>query len=301
MGYQMINLFGMKKEDSTLIGGDHFNDWYTGNSTYTLSESRFNFTHLRFQIGYANDGYTVFEIPVSTNKYFTLTWPTGAGNDCYRIFLFAEWVSDYCFTVRTGKDLWLATYGGSTMSNNIIKSVLTESPNSYKCRPVKAIEGLYRKDKNIIPLDLNTWSVVSGNPITIKGGILIQTGIGGWHENAYKAFTVPESGTYEISYYYKIINARCGDHGTYGYGLWFTQNNPNVDGTAQNNFYTNSANRTGAVIIPKSTTKQNITGFVKYNVNCNAGTTYYLWHPGAALNDGTEYSFDFVNIKARKV
>lgn len=294
-------LYGMQKEDATLIGGDRSNDWYTGTSTYTMSESRFNFTHLRFQVGYGNDGYTVFEIPVTTNKYFTMTWPTGAGNDCYRIFLFAEWVSDYCFIVRTGKDLWLATANGSTMSNTVIKSVLTESPNSYKCRPIKAIEGLNRKDKKVIPLDLNTWTVVSRNPITIKGGYLTQTGIGDWHENAYKSFTVPESGTYEISYYYKIIKARAGNHATYGYGLWFTQNNPNVDGSAQFNFYTNSANRTGTVIIPKSTTKENVAGFAKYNVTCNAGTTYYLWHPGAALDDGTAYSFDFINIKARKV
>ena len=297
----MRTLFGMTKEDSTLILGNRRDDWYTSYATYTLDESRFNFTHLRFQIGYGNDGYTVFEIPVTTNKYFTMTWPTGAGNDCYRIFLFAEWVSDYCFIVRTGKDLWLATANSTTMSNTKITSVMTNATDTYKCRPVKAIEGINRKDKKVIPIGLNNWSVVSGNPITIKGGYLTQTGIGGWHENAYKAFTVPESGTYEISYYYKIIKARAGNHATYGYGLWFTQNNPNVDGDAQLNFYNNAANRTGTVIIPQSTTKENVTGVAKYNVTCNAGTTYYLWHPGAALDDSTAYSFDFVNIRARKV
>lgn len=301
MGRQMRILYGMRKEDATLIGGDRYNDWYTDVSTYTISESRFNFTHLRFQIGYANDGYTVFEMPVTANKYFTMTWPTGAGNDCYRIFLFAEWTSDYSFTVRTGKDLWLATAGGSTMSNTIIKSVMNNAPNTYECRPIKSIEGLHRKNKNVIPLGLNNWTVVNTNTITIKGGRLIQLGKSGWHENAYKSFTVPESGTYKVSLDYKIINATCGSHGTYGYGIWFTQNSPNVDDAAQYNFYNNSANRTGTVILAKGETGTNKTGHVEYNITCNAGTTYYLWHPGAALDDGTTYNIDLINIKLTKV
>lgn len=290
--------FGMTLEDSTTLLS---NNAYVDTSTFVLSESRFNFTHLRFVTGYANDGYTIFEIPVTANKYFASAWPTGANSDVYRVFLFAEWTSDYSFTVRTGKNLWWVGGNGPALNSTEIRSNLTSAPDSYQCRPFYVIEGLCRKNKKIIPLDLNSWTVVNTNTITLKGGRLVQLGVGGWHENAYKAFTVAESGTYKVSYDYKIINARCGNHGTYGYGLWFTQNSPNVDDTAQYNFYNNSANRTGTVILAQGETGSNKTGHVSYNVSCNAGTTYYLWLPGAALDDGTTFNIDYINIKLTKV
>lgn len=293
----------MKLEDSTFILGKSHSadDQYIGTSTFVLSESRFNFDSLRIGLGYSNDGFTIFEIPVTENKYFCVSWPTGAGADLYKIFVFIEWENDYTFTGRTGKDLWLK-YGTSELFNNTkISSKLTDAPNTYKCRPFKWIEGLCRKNKNVIPLDLNTWTIHNTNTITIKGGRLIQLGIGGWHENAYKAFTVPETGTYKVSYDYKIINARCGNHGTYGYGLWFTPNSPAVDDSAQYNFYANSANRTGTVILNTGETGTNKTGHVEYNITCNSGTTYYLWHPGAALDDGTTYNIDLINIRLTKV
>jgi len=290
--------FGMTLEDSTTLLS---NNTYVDTSTFVLSESRFNFTHLRFVTGFANDGYTIFELPITTNKYFAIAWPTGAGVDLYRVFLFAEWTSDYSFTVRTGKNLHWVGSNGPALNSTEIRSTLTNAPNNYQCRPFFVIEGLCRKNKKIIPLDLNSWTVVNTNTITLKGGRLVQLGVGGWHENAYKAFTVTESGTYKVSYDYKIINATCGNHGTYGYGIWFTQNSPNVDDTAQYNFYNNSVNRTGTVILAKGETGTNKTGHVEYNVTCNAGTTYYLWHPGAALNDGTTFNIDLINIKLTKV
>lgn len=299
----MKSLLGMKYEDSTFILNtvQSKSDQYVDTSTYVLAESRFNFDSLRIAVGFSNDGYTIYELPVTENKYFCLSFPTGAGADLYKIFIFVEWVSDYSFTVRTGKDLWLK-YGTSELFNNAkISSKLTDAPNNYKCRPVAWVEGLYRKNKNVIPLDFNTWTIVNTNTITIKGGRLVQLGIGGWHENAYKAFTVPESGTYKVSLDYKVINAKCGNHGTFGYGIWFTPNSPAVDDTAQYNFYANAANRTGTVILAKGETGTNKTGHVEYNITCNAGTTYYLWHPGAALDDGTTYNIDLINIKLTKV
>jgi hypothetical protein len=293
----MRSLLNMKLEDSTVIG----NEQYIDTSTWVLSESRFNFESLRIKLGYNNDGFTIFEIPVTENNYFCITWPTGAGSDLYRVFVFVEWISDYSFITRTGKDLWVTSFSGASFSNNTIASNLTTSPNDFRCRPFVSIEGLTRKNKNVITLDLNTWTVVNTNTITIKGGRLIQRGVGGWHENAYKAFIVPETGTYTVSYDYKIINATCGSHGTYGYGLWFTPNSPAVDDTAQYNFYVNAANRTGTVILAKGETGTNKTGHVEYNITCNAGTTYYLWHTGAALNDGTTYNIDLINIKLTKV
>lgn len=303
MGCKMRVLFGMKKEDSTYILGSPTStaDPYTDSATYTLAESRFNFSHLRFRVGYGNDGYTVFELPVTNSKYFTLTLPTGAGNDCYKIFVFCEWTSDYSFTGRTGKDLWLAAQGGTSMTNTTIASRLTNAPNNYECRPVKSIAGLNRKVYDGIHLDLNSWTIVNTDTITIKGGRVVHLGLGGWKENAYKSFTVPESGTYRVSYDYKILNARCGNHGTYGFGLWFTQNSPNVTGDPQYNFYANSSNRTGTVILARSESASNKSGHVSYDVTCNAGTTYYLWYPGGALDDGTTFNLDFINIKVQKV
>lgn len=296
-------LFGMKREDSTYILGSPTStaDPYTDSATYTLAESRFNFTHLRFRVGYGNDGYTVFELPVTNSKYFTMTFPTGAGNDCYKIFLFCEWINEYSFATRTGKDLWLGSQGGTSMTNTTIASLLTTSPNDYRCRPVKSIAGMNRKVIGAIHLDLNSWTIVNTDTITIKGGRIVQLGLGGWKENAYKSFTVSESGTYRVSYDYNILNATCGSHGTYGMGLWFTQNNPNVTGDAQYNFYANSNNRTGTAIMSRSETATNKTGHVSYDVTCNAGTTYYLWYPGGSLNDGSTFNLNFINIKVQKV
>lgn len=294
----MRTLFGMKLEDSTTLLD---NCTYVDTSTFVLSESRKNFTHLRMYLGYKNDGFTLVEIPVTDNNYFAVTWPTGAGSDLYKCFVFCEWTNDYTFIARTCKDLWLVGASTCTLANTTIRSVETAAPATYKCRPFFKIEGLNRKENSVIPLDFNTWTVVNTNTITIKGGRLVQLGVGGWHENCYTSFTVPTSGTYEVSYDYNILNAKCGNHGTYGYGIWFTSNSPNVDDSAQFNFYNNSANRTGTVILAQNETGSNKTGHVSYTVNCNAGTTYYLWLPGAALDDGTTYNLDFINIKLRKL
>lgn len=297
----MRSLRMMTLEDSTVLNGNIDSDSYVDTSTYVLSESRNNFTHIRFSLGYTNDGFTTYEIPVTENNYFVVHFPTGAGSDLYKVWAFVQWDNDYSFTVKTGKDLWVTSFNGAKFNNNIIASNLSTAPNDYRCRGFRNICGLCRIDKNVICLDLNTWTIHNTNTITIKGGRLIQLGVGGWHENAYKAFTVPESGTYKVSYDYKIINATCGSHGTYGYGIWFTQNSPAVDDTAQYNFYANAANRTGTVILAKGETGTNKTGHVEYNITCNAGTTYYLWHPGAALNDGTTYNLNLINIRLTKV
>jgi hypothetical protein len=299
----MRSLLGMKLEDVTMLAGSYANtdSLYVNTSTYVLPESRFNFESLRIKVGYSNDGFCIYEIPVTENKYFCVSWPTGAGSDLYKIFLFIEWDNDYTFTVKTGKDLWLKYGSSELINNNKISSKMTDAPATYKCRPFAFVAGLCRKNKTVIPLDLNTWTIHNTETITIKGGRLIQLGIGGWHENAYKSFTVPETGTYRVLYDYKIVNAKCGNHGTHGYGLWFTQNSPAVDGTAQSSFYENSANRTGTAILAKGETGTNKTGHVSYNITCNAGTTYYLWHPGAALDDGTTYNIDLINIRIIKV
>lgn len=297
----MKNLRMMSLEDSTVLNGSITSSDYVDISTYVLAESRYNFTHIRFILGFANDGYTTYEIPVTENNYFVVHWPTGAGSDLYKVWAFVQWDNDYSFTVKTGKDLWVK-YGTSELFNNSkISSHLTAAPNDYRCRGFATISGLCRKNKKVICLNLNTWTIHNTNTINIKGGRLIQLGIGGWHENAYKAFTVPETGTYTVSYDYKIINAKCGNHGTYGYGIWFTPNSPAVDDSAQYNFYINSANRTGTVILAKGESGTNKTGHVEYNITCNAGTTYYLWHPGAALDDGTTYNINLINIKLTKV
>lgn len=298
----MKSLIGMDLEDSTFIlnTAQNADSQYVSTSTYVLSESRTNFKSLRIGLGFSNDGFTIYEIPVTENSYFCVSFPTGAGADLYKIFLFVEWTSDYSFTVRTGKDLWLKYGSTALFNNNVILSYLNNAPDTYKCRPFGFVQGLCRKEKDVIPLDLNTWTIYNTNTITIKGGRLIQLGVGGWHENAYKAFTVPETGRYTVSYDYNIVNARCGNHGTCGYGLWFTQNSPAVDGDSQKSFYANSANRTGTVILSQGETGSNKKGHVSYTINCTAGTTYYLWHPGASLDDGTTYNLDLINIRLTK-
>jgi hypothetical protein len=112
------------------------------------------------------------------------------------------------------------------------------------------------------------------------------------------SFTVPETGSYKISYDYNITNAKVGNHGTYGFGLWFTTNNPNVtsENQGQYDFYMDVNNRTGGVIGTQGEDISGKSGTITFNVSLNAGTTYYLWYPGAALDDGTTYTLSFTNL-----
>jgi hypothetical protein len=132
--------------------------------------------------------------------------------------------------------------------------------------------------------------------LSINGDTITQLGVGGWYESMFVSFTIPISGSYKISYDYNITKAKVGNHGTYGFGLWLTTNNPNVTGDAQYNFYNNVANRTGALIGAQNEDLTGKQGKVSFNVDLIAGTTYYLWYPGAALDDGTTYTLTFTNI-----
>lgn len=146
-------------------------------------------------------------------------------------------------------------------------------------------------------LPLSNWTIVNTNTLSINGDTITQLGIGGWYESMFVSFTVPENGSYKISYDYNITTAKVGSHGTYGFGLWLTTNNPNVSGTDQSNFYSNAANRTGSLIGVQNEDISGKHGTATFNANLTAGTTYYLWYPGAALDDGTTYTLTFTNIR----
>jgi hypothetical protein len=146
-------------------------------------------------------------------------------------------------------------------------------------------------------LPLSMWTIVNTNTLSINSDTITQLGIGGWYESMFVSFTVPESGSYKISYDYNITNAKVGNHGTYGFGLWLTTNNPNVSGDAQSSFYSNVANRTGSIIGGQNENISGKHGTASFNANLIAGTTYYLWYPGAALDDGTTYTLTFTNIR----
>jgi hypothetical protein len=145
-------------------------------------------------------------------------------------------------------------------------------------------------------LPLTSWTIVNTNTLTVQNNTITQLGVGGWYESMYKSFTVPTTGSYLIEYDYIITKAKVGSHGTYGFGLWLTTNNPNVSGADQSSFYSNSANRTGSNIGTQNETLDGKSGHVSYSVSLTAGTTYYLWYPGAALDDGTTYTLSFMNI-----
>ena len=146
-------------------------------------------------------------------------------------------------------------------------------------------------------LPLSNWTIVNTNTLSVNGDTVTQLGIGGWYESMFVSFIVSESGSYKISYDYNITTAKIGSHGTYGFGLWLTTNNPNVSGVDQSNFYSNESNRTGSLIGVQNEDISGKHGTVNFNVNLNAGTTYYLWYPGAALDDGTTYTLNFTNIR----
>ena len=148
-----------------------------------------------------------------------------------------------------------------------------------------------------IDLSPSLWTIVNSNTISISGDTITQLGVGGWHEAAYIPFTVPETGNYFVSYSYDLVNPVCGNHAPYGFGLWFTPNLPNVDDAAQGDFYIDSANRTGDVILAKNETATNKKGEVRYSITCTSGVTYYIWYPGGALNDGSTYTLRFKNIR----
>ena len=145
-------------------------------------------------------------------------------------------------------------------------------------------------------LPLSNWTIVNTNTLSINGDTVTQLGVGGWYESMFVSFTVPETGSYKISYDYNITKAKVGNHGTYGFGLWLTTNNPNVTGDAQYNFYMDSNNHTGGNIGSKGEDISGKSGTISFITTLNAGTTYYLWYPGAALDDGTTYTLSFTNL-----
>lgn len=145
-------------------------------------------------------------------------------------------------------------------------------------------------------LPLSNWTIVNTNTLSINGDTVTQLGVGGWYESMFVSFTVPETGSYKISYDYNITNAKVGNHGTYGFGLWLTTNNPNVTGDAQYNFYMDNNNHTGGNIGSQGEDISGKSGNISFTTTLNAGTTYYLWYPGAALDDGTTYTLSFTNL-----
>lgn len=153
----------------------------------------------------------------------------------------------------------------------------------------------------IASLPLLDWTIVNTNTISVNDDTITQLGIVGWYESMYVSFTVPETKKYEISYDYNITTAQVGNHGTYGFGLWLTSNNPNVSGNAQESFYNNSDNRHGSIIGSKSEVLTGKSGTKKFSITLNANTTYYLWYPGAALEDGVTQTLSFTNIKISDV
>ena len=165
---------------------------------------------------------------------------------------------------------------------------------------IKLTYGIPRNN-TIDSLPLSDWTIVNTNTISVNGDTITQLGIAGWYESMYVSFTVPETKKYEISYDYNITTAQVGDHGTYGFGLWLTSNNPNVSGDAQASFYNNSDNRHGSIIGSKSEVLTGKSGTKKFSITLNANTTYYLWYPGAALEDGVTQTLSFTNIKISDV
>lgn len=155
----------------------------------------------------------------------------------------------------------------------------------------------YIGDKVVVAsLPLSSWTIVNTNTLSVSSNTVTQLGVGGWYESMYKSFTVPTTGSYTISYDYDIASGVVGGHGTYGFGLWLTTNNPNVSGDPQYQFYANSANRNGPAIANASTNMAGMKGNITFTATLTANTTYYLWYPGAALDDGTTYTLTFRNI-----
>lgn len=143
-------------------------------------------------------------------------------------------------------------------------------------------------------LPLSQWTVVTPSTVQISGNSIINTGSGGWVETAYVSFTVPSTGSYTVSYDYDFANGYVGNWASYGFGLFISPNSaPPQDSWT---YYENSANRVGYVIANPSTSIEGWKGTVTFTTTLNAGTTYYLWFPGGALNDGVTYTLTFKNI-----
>lgn len=148
-----------------------------------------------------------------------------------------------------------------------------------------------------VNLSLSKWTIDTPLTIGINGNILTNYGRGGWVELAYIPFTVEANGTYSITYDYFIENATCGSHGTYGFGLWITENTPDKSSS----FYNDSSNRNGTNILSQNETVSNKSGSVSFNIELLTGKTYYLWFPGGSLNDNSPFRFTFKNIRCNPV
>jgi len=146
----------------------------------------------------------------------------------------------------------------------------------------------------IASLPLSQWTVVTPNTVQINGDVITNTGAGGWVETAYVSFTVPSTGSYTVSYDYDFASGYIGNWAYYGFGLFISPNGPPPQDSWT--YYDNSSNRVGYVIANPSTSIAGWKGTVTFTTTLNAGTTYYLWYPGGALNDGVTYTLTFKNI-----
>lgn len=146
----------------------------------------------------------------------------------------------------------------------------------------------------VASLPLSQWTVVTPNTVQISGNNIINTGAGGWVETAYVSFTVPSTGSYTVSYDYDFASGYVGNWAYYGFGLFISPNGPPPQDSWT--YYENSSNRVGYVIANPSTSIAGMKGTVTFTATLNAGTTYCLWFPGGALNDGVTYTLTFKNI-----
>ena len=149
---------------------------------------------------------------------------------------------------------------------------------------------------------INTWTI----PSTTTDCISYPTqdtvrlyGKGGHYEVIYKAFTVDETGLYEVTYDYNIptLNFYGTDRMHQYFGLFITTNAIHGGDMPE---YTSlvGGNCIGQTIVNPGTQNNSPgSGSIHYQIQLTAGTTYYAWLPFANLADGVETFYEFTNMK----
>lgn len=153
---------------------------------------------------------------------------------------------------------------------------------------------------------VSMWTIPSDSQgqLRASGDTFYQKGIGGWHEVAWYEFVVDEEGDYEFTFDYDVptLNMWSGSDEYKHFGIYIAPSQPSV-GNNTESFYKAKSNGVYVNRIGRDTAFSNgtnLSGSISSIVHLTAGH-WWLWFPGAVIEDNISFTFTFSNIVVRKI
>lgn len=153
---------------------------------------------------------------------------------------------------------------------------------------------------------VSMWTIPSDSQgqLRASGDTFYQKGISGWHEVAWYEFVVDEEGDYEFTFNYDVptLNMWSGSDEYKHFGIYIAPSQPSV-GNNTESFYKAKSNGVYVNRIGRDTAFSNgtnLSGSISSIVHLTAGH-WWLWFPGAVIEDNISFTFTFSNIVVRKI